>query len=90
MNQTARFDLAGSLAVRRWGTILTLLGGAGVLGALWMVFFYAPTEREMGTMQRIYYIHIPTAWLGEFAGGRVRIARLEAEHEGEGEERRHQ
>jgi heme exporter protein C len=70
------FDPAASATVRRWGTILIALGGLGVLGALWMVFFYAPTEREMGVIQRIYYIHIPTAWLGEFGFGLLALCSL--------------
>ena len=76
MNRSAPFDIAAYTAVRRWGTALTLLGGVSVIGALWMVFFYAPTESEMGVMQRIYYIHIPTAWLGELAFGLVALCSL--------------
>lgn len=76
MDQADRFDLRASLSLRRWGAALTLLGGAGVIGALWMVFFYVPTEREMGIVQRIFYIHIPTAWLGEFAFGILALCSL--------------
>ncbi len=76
MNPPSAFDPAASAAVRRWGTILIALGGLGVVGALWMVFFYAPTEREMGVIQRIYYIHIPTAWLGEFGYGLLALCSL--------------
>jgi heme exporter protein C len=76
MNQAARFDLPGSLALRRWGAALMLLGGVAVIGALWMVYFYVPTEREMGIIQRIYYIHIPTAWIGEMAFGIVALCSL--------------
>lgn len=62
-------DLAALAPIRRWATRLTVVGGLLVLVALWMVFFYAPTEREMGIIQRIFYIHVPTAWLGELAIG---------------------
>ena len=72
----ATLDLAGLDRVRLWGAALMVLGGAGVLGALWMVFFYAPTESTMGPMQRIYYIHIPTAWIGELAFGLVALCSL--------------
>lgn len=61
---------------RLWGTILTALGGIAVIGALWMVFFWVPTERQMGIVQRIYYIHIPTAWIGEFSFGLVALCSL--------------
>ena len=29
--------------------------------ALWAVFLYVPTEREMGLVQRIFYFHVPAA-----------------------------
>jgi heme exporter protein C len=67
MTQLTVADLAPFRSIRRWAAALTVLGGASVIGALWMVFFWVPTERTMGIMQRIYYIHIPTAWLGMFA-----------------------
>ena len=28
-----------------------------------MVFFYAPHEKIMGTVQKIFYFHVPSAWL---------------------------
>ncbi|MBM3129077.1 MAG: cytochrome C assembly protein [Chloroflexi bacterium] len=34
---------------------------------LWMALFYAPTERTMGDVQRIFYFHVPSAWIGFFA-----------------------
>jgi heme exporter protein C len=30
--------------------------------ALAMIFFYAPIEREMGIVQKIFYVHVPLAW----------------------------
>ena len=72
MVRLAQADLAALKPVRRWADVLTVVGGIAVLAALWMVFFYAPTEREMGAIQRIYYIHVPTAWLG--MGGWMAIA----------------
>jgi heme exporter protein C len=29
-----------------------------------MVFFYAPLERTMGEVQRVFYFHVATAWTG--------------------------
>jgi len=29
-----------------------------------MVFFYAPMERTMGEVQRVFYFHVATAWVG--------------------------
>lgn len=49
----------GSLALRK-----LLLGVSFVflIGALYMIFFWVPTEREMGIVQRIFYFHVPIAW----------------------------
>ncbi|MBX3003228.1 MAG: cytochrome c biogenesis protein CcsA [Anaerolineales bacterium] len=30
---------------------------------LYMVFFYAPTERVMGQVQRLFYFHVSSAWV---------------------------
>ncbi|MFC1661788.1 cytochrome c biogenesis protein CcsA [Gemmatimonadota bacterium] len=52
------------------------LGTAGILGALllhWQVFFWVPTERTMGIVQRIFYIHVPAAWVGFMAFGIVAL-----------------
>lgn len=35
--------------------------------ATWMVFFYAPLERVMGQVQRLFYFHVSTGWLGMLA-----------------------
>jgi heme exporter protein C len=32
--------------------------------ATWMVFFYAPMEAVMGNVQRVFYFHVSTAWVG--------------------------
>ena len=32
--------------------------------AVGMVFFYAPTEVVMGQVQRVFYFHVATAWVG--------------------------
>jgi len=42
------------------GAVVLLLLGAAAYGALYV----APTERTMGTIQRIFYIHVPSAWTG--------------------------
>jgi heme exporter protein C len=38
-----------------------------MLIGLYMALIYAPTEREMGDVQRIFYYHVPAAWLAFFA-----------------------
>lgn len=42
-------------------TVLNLAVG------LYMALFYAPTERTMGDAQRIFYFHVPSAWVGFLA-----------------------
>ena len=46
------------LKPRRFDAALLLVT---MIGALYAVFVYAPTEREMGIVQRIYYFHVPSA-----------------------------
>ncbi|MDY7075635.1 MAG: cytochrome c biogenesis protein CcsA [Chloroflexota bacterium] len=51
----------------RWGFLLAGLSGVAVFIALGMVFFYAPRETTMGDVQRIFYFHVASAWVGFFA-----------------------
>ncbi len=39
---------------------LTLVG---LVVTLYMIFLYAPEEMTMGEVQRIFYIHVPAAWV---------------------------
>ena len=34
---------------------------------LYLIFFYAPTEQVMGNIQRLFYLHLPTVWVGFLA-----------------------
>jgi len=34
-----------------------------MLAALFLIFVVVPTEREMGIVQRIFYFHVPAAWV---------------------------
>jgi heme exporter protein C len=49
------------------GLILALASAVAVLTALGMVFLYAPREATMGDVQRIFYFHVSSAWVGFFA-----------------------
>ena len=42
-----------------------LLGLSFILfaGALYLIFIYVPTEKEMGIVQRIFYLMVPMGWL---------------------------
>ena len=38
-----------------------------MLAALGLVFIYVPTEKNMGVVQRIFYFHVPVAWISLLA-----------------------
>ena len=42
--------------------LLLGLGLVLMIAALYMVFVYVPTEKNMGIVQRIFYFHVPIAW----------------------------
>ena len=51
-----------------WGAdALAFLAAVGFCFATFMGFIYAPTEKTMGTVQRIFYFHVPSAWVGGLA-----------------------
>ncbi|MGB8213899.1 MAG: cytochrome c biogenesis protein CcsA [Anaerolineales bacterium] len=45
-------------------SFLTILSAMLFLGALGMVFLYVPLEAVMNYVQKIFYFHISTAWVG--------------------------
>ncbi len=49
---------------------------ANIAIALYMALFYAPREVTMGDAQRIFYFHVPSAWVGFLAFFIVFIASL--------------
>ncbi|MBM3131464.1 MAG: cytochrome C assembly protein [Chloroflexi bacterium] len=51
----------------RLETALVALGFALMMAALYLIFIYVPTEKEMGVIQRIFYIHVPLAWVAFLA-----------------------
>jgi heme exporter protein C len=44
--------------------VLNVVSGLLFLGALGMVFLYAPLEATMNYVQKIFYFHIANAWIG--------------------------
>lgn len=40
-----------------------ILSAVGIFVAHYLVFIYAPMERTMQSVQRIFYFHLPSAWL---------------------------
>jgi len=48
--------------ISKWINLLGLTGLVLVLVGSWIGLFVAPAERFMGDVQRIMYVHVPTAW----------------------------
>jgi len=46
---------------------LPFAAAVAVTVAVAMAFFYAPTEATQGNVQRIFYIHVPSAWVAYLA-----------------------
>jgi heme exporter protein C len=49
-----------------FGLLLAGISAMVVIVALGMVFLYAPREVTMGDVQRIFYFHVASAWVGFF------------------------
>ena len=58
---------------RRWALGFGVIAAGLLFWSLWMVFFYVPTEAEMGVVQRIFYVHVPSAWTAFMAFGLVAL-----------------
>ncbi len=63
----------GSRKLLVTGLALGTVGIALVLLVHGLVFFWVPTERTMGVVQRIFYIHVPSAWVAFMAFGIVAL-----------------
>jgi heme exporter protein C len=46
---------------------LAAMTGLAMVFSLYMIFVYVPTERVMGVVQRIFYVHVPLAWVSFLA-----------------------
>ena len=42
--------------------LLALASAAGLVITMYAALLWAPTERTMGDIQRIFYVHVPSAW----------------------------
>ncbi len=47
--------------------VLFVLSAGMMLLVLYLIFFWVPTERNLGISQRIFYYHVPMAWVGFLA-----------------------
>lgn len=53
--------------ITRRSDISVGLGFVLMVAALYLVFIYVPTDVEMGVVQRIFYFHVPLAWVAFLA-----------------------
>jgi len=56
------------LAEQKWTYGLLALSFALVTVSLLMIFVVVPTEATMGVIQRIFYYHVPVAWVAADPG----------------------
>ena len=63
MNHSRQNDFLKKLMAEGLGTMTFL----AMLFTLYMIFIYVPTERVMGLVQRIFYVHVPVAWVSFLA-----------------------
>jgi len=66
------FDVRGT-----WDSRLAWVMGGLMLVALYGAFIYAPREAVMGDVQRIFYVHLPLAWVGFVAFGHAAWAAVQ-------------
>ena len=64
MNDTKGTELK-KIFLPMW--LMILVSGLLLFVSLWMVFFYAPEEKTMGVVQKIFYFHVASAWIGFMA-----------------------
>jgi heme exporter protein C len=50
-----------------WLDLLGILTGLSLIAGLYFALVYAPTERLQGPVQRIFYFHVPSAWVSYLA-----------------------
>ena len=55
----------------RWLGVITLIM---MTAAIFMVFVYVPTDAQQGIVQRIFYFHVPCAWVAFAAFALVAIS----------------
>jgi len=58
-------------------TVVRWLVPLAMVAALFMAFVFAPTEATMGDVQRIFYFHVPSAWVAFMAFAVVFVASIQ-------------
>lgn len=83
MNQTAVSNPRLDRSIR----IMNIVAVVAMVIALGAIFLYAPVERTMGNVQRLFYFHVGTAWVGAvaffvaLAGGGLYLWRGNRQHD---------
>ncbi len=68
--EVARRQVGSTTSKERLSVASLLLGGLAFVGfmvAIPMAFLYAPEDAVQGPAQRIFYFHVPIAWIGMLA-----------------------
>jgi heme exporter protein C len=55
-------SVEGSEALVRRGTLITAVALLGVAGVYVLAWGYTPIEARQGVAQKIFYLHVPSAW----------------------------
>jgi len=51
----------------RWSLLLGTVTAIMMVWNLYNIFIFVPTEKSMGIVQRIFYFHVPSAWVAFLA-----------------------
>ncbi len=68
--ETQKTNIGTSRPRNRLPVVSLVLGAISLVGmmiSIWMIFLYAPTDAVQGNAQRIFYFHVPMAWIGMLA-----------------------
>ena len=57
------FDHPYGMRVPRLLVALSVAAAVSMAFGAWMAFAYAPVEAQMGFVQKIFYFHVPSAWM---------------------------
>ena len=55
--------ISGSRGIIKWGVALTILGLAALAAIYVLALVYTPLEVRQGAAQKIFYVHVPAAWM---------------------------
>src|SRR5947209_1239476 len=56
--------------------LLGALSFIGMMVSIWAIFLYAPTDAIEGQPQRIFYFHVPMAWVALLASGVLAVTSI--------------